>query len=57
LLAERASYRIPNTDKRLNPGQKLGEEYVEANLPMARQRLYQAGIRLATVLNEAFGAE
>jgi hypothetical protein len=41
----------------IKPGQKLGEDYMKANLPVARQRLYSAGIRLATVLNEALGAE
>ena len=57
LLAARAAYLIPGTDRRLKPGQKLGEYYMKANLPVARQRLYQAGIRLASVLNEALGAE
>ena len=56
LLAARAAYLIPGTDRRLKPGQKLGEYYMKANLPVARQRLYQAGIRLASVLNEALGA-
>jgi len=57
LLAARAAYQIPGTDKRLKPGQKLGEDYMKANFPVARQRLYQGGIRLASVLNEALGAE
>jgi hypothetical protein len=28
--------------------------YQDANLPVARRRLYQGGVRLARVLNEAF---
>jgi hypothetical protein len=28
--------------------------YQEANLPVVRRRLYQCGIRLAKMLNEAF---
>ena len=38
----------------LKSGQKLGDAYRRANLPVVRQRLYQAGVRLAMVLNEAF---
>jgi hypothetical protein len=54
LAAARAAYLVPETDKRLKPGQKLSDAYVTANMPLVRQRLYQAGIRLAKVLNEAF---
>jgi nuclease S1 len=54
LLAAREAYRVPGTDKRLKSGQKLADEYYTANLPVARQRLCQAGLRLAMVLNEAF---
>ena len=32
-------------------------DYGKANLPVVRRRLYQAGVRLATVLNEAFREE
>jgi hypothetical protein len=40
---------------RLKSGQQLGDAYayLEANLPVVRQRLYQASVRLALVLNEA----
>ena len=34
LLAARAAYLVPTTDKRLKPGEKLGAEYMEANLPI-----------------------
>ncbi len=54
LLAARQAYQVPETAKRLKPGQKLGEANVEVNLPLARRRLYQAGLRLAMVLHEAF---
>ena len=35
-------------------GTKLGDKYQETNLPVVKRRLYQAGARLAMVLNEAF---
>jgi hypothetical protein len=54
LTAARAAYLVPETGKRLKPGQKLSEAYVNANMPLVRQRLYQAGVRLSKVLNEAF---
>ena len=54
LLAARQAYQVPGTGKRIKSGQKLGDAYLEANLPVVRQRLYQAGVRLAMVLNEAF---
>ena len=57
LLAARAAYLIPGTNERLKRGQKLAEAYYEANLPVARGRLYQGGIQLAWVLNEAFSAD
>jgi hypothetical protein len=36
LLAARAAYQVPETGVRLKPGQKLGDSYVEANLPVVR---------------------
>jgi len=54
LLAARAAYVVPGTDARLKPGQKLSREYYDAHLPVVRRRLYQAGVRLAMVLNECF---
>ena len=54
LLAARAAYNVPETGKRLKPGQKLGDAYVQANMPVVRRRLYQASVRLAKLLNEAF---
>ena len=54
LLAARQAYQVPETGKRLKSGQKLGDAYLDANLPVVRRRLYQGGVRLAMVLNEAF---
>jgi len=54
LLAARAAYRVPETGMRIKPGQKLADSYQKANLPVVRRRLFQAGVRLALVLNEAF---
>ncbi len=52
--AARRAYNVPETGNRVKPGQKLGDAYVAANLPVARRRLYQASVRLAMPFNEAF---
>jgi nuclease S1 len=57
LLAARQAYQVPETGNRLKSGQKLAGAYLEANLPVVRRRLYQAGVRSAWVLNEAFAVE
>ena len=54
LLAARQAYVVPATGKRLKSGQKLGDAYFDANLPVLRRRLYQASVRLAKVLNQTF---
>jgi hypothetical protein len=54
LLASRQAYQVPETGKRLKSGQKLSGAYFDANLPVLRRRLYQASVRVAIVLNEAF---
>jgi nuclease S1 len=54
LLAARQAYQVPETGMRLKSGQKLGDAYLNANLPVLRQRLYLGSVRLAAVLNEAF---
>jgi hypothetical protein len=54
LLAARAAYVVPEIGGRIKPGQKLGALYFDERLPVVRHRLYQAGVRLANVLNEAF---
>jgi hypothetical protein len=54
LLAARAAYQVPGTDRRIKPGEKLGDAYFDKGLPVVRERLYRGGVRLAMVLNEAF---
>jgi nuclease S1 len=54
LLAARDAYKDPATGRKITPGTKLGEAYQAANLPVARKRLYEGGVRLAMVLNEVF---
>jgi nuclease S1 len=57
LLAPRDAYQDPTTGNRIKSGVKLGVQYQDKNLPVARRRLAQAGLRLAWVLNEAFRSE
>jgi len=45
---------VPTTGQRIKSGEKLAKPYFDANLPVVRRRLYQRGVRLAMVLNEAF---
>ncbi len=54
LLLARKAYVDPETRKAIKSGTKLGDAYVAAYLPSARMRIYQAGTRLARVLNEVF---
>ncbi len=54
LLAARGAYQDPATGQRIKPGTKLSNRYQEANLPIAKQRPYQAGARMAMVLDEAY---
>ena len=44
----------PTTGLRIKSGAKLGDAYFDKNMPIVRQRLYFAGVRLARVLNECF---
>ena len=53
----RVAYKDPATGRKIKPGTKLGEPYQVANLPVARRRVYQGGVRLAMVLNEVFADE
>ena len=50
-------FRDPVTGQRMKPGTKLGDAYQEKALPVAKERLYRAGMRLAMVLNEVFLAD
>ena len=54
LLLARQAYQDPATGQKIKKGQKLTDAYQAASLPVARQRLYRAGIRLAMVLNDVF---
>ena len=53
LLAAREAYQDPTTGQRIKPGAMLGPEYHNKNIPVVKERMYRAGIRLAKVLNEA----
>jgi nuclease S1 len=53
LEAARQAYRVPGTREFLRSGMRLGRDYEDANLPLARKRLAQAGVRLSEVLNES----
>ena len=54
LEAGRRAYRIPGSDRSLRPGDEIGRDYEDANLPVALRRLAQSGVRLASLLNEIF---
>ncbi len=46
LLAARQAYQVPETGMRLKSGQKLGDAYLQANLPVVRRRLYRGSVRI-----------
>jgi len=48
----RRAYLIPGTSRTLRPGDEIGRDYMEANLPLAVERVAQSGVRLAAMLNE-----
>ncbi len=54
LLAAREAYVDPLTGQRIKSGAKLGLDYHNKNIPVVKERMYLAGMRLAKVLNEAF---
>jgi hypothetical protein len=53
LQAARLAYKPPGAPAELKAGQKLGDDYQDFALPIARRRLAQAGVRLANLINEA----
>jgi hypothetical protein len=57
LLASRAAYVGPATGQRLKPGGKLRDVYQLRSLPVVKDRLYQASMPLAWVLNEAIDSK
>jgi len=54
LEAAKGAYQTPGSDVPLRSGARLGQPYLEANLPVAERRVMQAGVRLAYVLNALF---
>jgi hypothetical protein len=52
LALGRRAYRIPGTDRALRQGDEIGRDYIEANLPLAVERVARSGVRLAAMLNE-----
>jgi nuclease S1 len=51
----RRAYLVPGTDRTLRRGDEIGPDYVDANLPLAVERVAQSGVRLAAMLNEILG--
>jgi nuclease S1 len=54
LLAAREAYVDPATGQRIKSGTKLGFDYHNKNLPVVKERMSLAAMRLAKVLNECF---
>ena len=54
LQAAKKAYRVPGTENELKNGAKLGQPYQDANIATAERRVLQAGVRLASILNEVF---
>jgi hypothetical protein len=54
LAAARRAYTVPGSAATLQPGAKIGDDYVEMALPIVERRLAQAAVRLSTMLNEIF---
>jgi nuclease S1 len=54
LLAAREAYVDPATGQRIKSGAKLGLDYHNKNLPVVKERMHRAALRLARVLNECF---
>jgi nuclease S1 len=54
LLAAREAYVDPAMGRRIKSGDKLGLDYHNKNIPVVKERMFLAGIRLARVLNETF---
>jgi hypothetical protein len=54
LLIAKQAYRLPNSNKMIKPGARLGDEYVRFALPIIQKQLAKAGIRTAFTLNRIF---
>ena len=58
LLAAREAYVNPaEGGRRIKSGDELGLGYLDKNLPVVKERMYLAGIRLPAVLNECLQGE
>ncbi len=57
LLAAREAYVDPATGQRIKSDDKLGLDYHNKNLPVVKERMYLAAMRLAKVLNECFAGD
>ncbi len=57
LLAAREAYVDPKTNERIKSGDKLRLDYHNKSIPVVKERMYLAGIRLARVLSELFNGQ
>jgi hypothetical protein len=54
-LAEtKLAYCLPGTEKLIEPGMKLGEEYCQFALPLIQLQLAKSAVRVAFTLNQIF---
>ena len=54
LAIAKMAYRVHGTDELMKPGAKLGDDYYRFALPIVRQQLARAGLRVAATLNAIF---
>lgn len=52
-LAKKVAYQNPRTGKQIEAGDRLDDKYEEIGLQVVEERLAQAGVRLADLLNDA----
>ncbi len=55
LQKAKIAYRVPGASDLISPGTRLEDSYEEIGLPIVQERLAQAGVRLAAILNETIG--
>jgi hypothetical protein len=48
----RRAYRVPGSNRPLRSGDEIGRDYEDTYLPLAVARLAQAGVRVASLLNQ-----
>ena len=54
-LGQRIQAEVIKIYAEVKEGDRLGYRYNYTNLPLVKDKLYKAGIRLAAVLNDLFG--